>query len=108
MVISMEEYRTFIFYGSIRASVEALDEESGNKLLRAVMIYGTEGVVPETDSVTLAILLSIIPNIDYCNKRWNKSPNVQKDKTESEDSWETNLGEGMALMYPNPLILKRR
>jgi hypothetical protein len=80
MVNSMSDYQNFLFYGSIRESVEELPEDLGNKLLRAVMIYGTEGVIHEDDPTIKAVLRSIAPNIERCHKRWEDRLAYQKNK----------------------------
>jgi len=69
----MAEYENFVFYGSMRQTVEALPEEMGNKLLRTIMEYGTTGILENDDTVIYAIMLSIIPNIKSAKKRYSAS-----------------------------------
>ncbi len=86
------EYDSFMFFGSIRESVEALGEEDGNKLLRAVMIYGTEGEVKTDDPMIKAILFSIIPNIDNAHVRhqqnleWKEKRRREREEEERRKS----------------------
>jgi len=86
MVKSMAEYRNFVFYGSIRKSIEALGGELGIKLMWAVMIYGTEGIIVEDDPVVLAVMCSIIPNMDYSTKRFENRLAYQKAKMLNQPS----------------------
>ena len=68
----VSEYKGFVFFPSIRQSIEALSAKQGKELLWAVMIYGTEkNIIPCTKGVR-AVLLSIIPNIDSQEIRYNK------------------------------------
>ena len=84
------KYDSFMFFGSMRESVEALSEEDGNRLLRAIMIYGTEGEVKTDDPMIKAILFSIIPNIDNAHVRhqqnleWREKRRKEKEKEEEE------------------------
>lgn len=66
-------YQNFVFYGSMRESVDALPEELGNKLLRAIMNYGTDGEIDRSDVIIYAILCSIIPNINKAKERYSAS-----------------------------------
>ena len=80
------KYDSFMFFGSMRESVEALSEEDGNKLLRAIMIYGTEGEVKTDDPMIKAILFSIIPNIDNAHVRHQQSlERREKKRREKEE-----------------------
>lgn len=80
------KYNSFMFFGSIRESVEALSEEDGNKLLRAVVIYGTEGIVKSDDPLTRAVLFSIIPNIDNAHVRHQQSlERIERSRQEKEE-----------------------
>ncbi len=81
------KYKNFLFFGSIRESVETLSEEEGNKLLRAVMIYGTEGILEAEDPLIKAILMSIKPNIDKAHA------NYQEAKKRTENYYKRKRGE---------------
>lgn len=59
-----KEYDNFIFYGSIRKSMEALPENYRDRYLKAVIIFGTEGIVLDEDPIILALLQSLAPNIE--------------------------------------------
>ncbi|MEI8198742.1 MAG: DUF6291 domain-containing protein [Eubacteriales bacterium] len=66
------EYDNFIFFGSIRGSLDALQDEcQQKKLLWAVIRYGTEGVIEETDPLILAVMAAIIPNLDNAKLRYS-------------------------------------
>ncbi len=82
---SSKGYKNFMFFGSMRESVEVLPEEQGNKLLRAIMIYGTEGIIVEEDPAILAILYSMIPNIDRTHKRYKEKLEYKKLKQAETD-----------------------
>ena len=80
-----KKYNSFLFFGSIRESVDALSIEDGNKLLRAVMIYGTEGIVETDDPMIKAILFSIVPNIDNAHVRHQQAlERIERSRREKE------------------------
>lgn len=83
------KYTSFMFFGSIRESVEALSEEDGNKLLRAVMLYGTEGILENDNPLIYAILLSIKPNIDKASARYKEKIENSKKYRESQKTKKT-------------------
>ena len=64
------DYERFIFYGSFRKTIEVLEEELGNKVLRAIMNYGTTYELPKINpddadsTIVFAIMQSIIPVIE--------------------------------------------
>ena len=85
-VIAMEnkQYDNFIFYGSIRKTMETLPEQYRDRYLKAVIIYGTESIVLEEDPIILALLQSLAPNIEnaktqYLVRKAKKQLNMQND-----------------------------
>lgn len=66
----MSEYQNFVFYGSMRESIDALPEELGNKLLRAIMNYGTDGEIDRSDAIIYSLMCSIMPNINKAKERY--------------------------------------
>lgn len=73
MEINTDKYENFVFYGSMKQTIDALPTDMGNALLRAIMNYGTTGEIDDSDSIIHAIMLSIIPNIDSAKKRFKTS-----------------------------------
>lgn len=69
----MCEYRDFLFYGNYRACYELLPIEFKNEFLNVLVTYGTEGVLPKTNSYIEALMSSIIPNIDKSCLRYQRA-----------------------------------
>lgn len=67
-------YDNFVFYGAIREAVDSLPEDVGNRLLRAVMNYGTAGEMPDPrDAVVYAVMSGYMPNIQNAKNRYSAS-----------------------------------
>ena len=73
-----EEKGGFVFFPSFKESVESLPEETGNKLLRAIMIYGIDGIIVDDDPFIKSLILAIKPNIEHSHKRFKKSQENKK------------------------------
>lgn len=70
----MTNYESFVFYGAIRESVDSLPEDVGNRLLRAVMNFGTAGELPDPkDPIVYAVMMGYIPNMTNARKRYENS-----------------------------------
>lgn len=67
-------YDNFVFYGVIRDAVDSLPEDVGNRLLRAVMNYGTTGELPDPkDAIVYAVMSGYMPNIKNAKTRYSNS-----------------------------------
>lgn len=98
----MTNYENFVFYGAIRESVDSLPEDVGNRLLRAIMNFGTAGELPDPkDTIVYAVMMGYIPNITNARKRYEinkangKSGGAQKQYSDTEI--ETYLKSGMGI-----------
>ena len=94
-VNELEEKGGFVFFPSFKESVESLPEDRGNKLLRAIMIYGIDGIIVDDDPFIKSLILAIKPNIDHSHKRFKKSQenkkkwlNKKNKDTDTKDSSE--------------------
>lgn len=86
-----QEYKSFVFYGSIRETIERLPKKHGDELLRVIMHYGTSGVIiPCTKSVE-AVFMSIKPNIDAAEKRYRKRGETMAKKQQASKNEEPAL-----------------
>lgn len=96
-----EETGGFVFFRSFKESVESLPYEQGNKLLRALMKYGIDGIIVDDDPFIRALVVAMKPNIDNSHKQFKKAQerkkkwakkNGKKDNTDdsSESTDESN------------------
>ena len=81
-----EEKGGFVFFPSFKESVESLPEETGNKLLRAIMIYGIDGIIVDDDPFIKSLILAIKPNIEHSHKRFKKSQENKNDDSSQKTS----------------------
>jgi hypothetical protein len=73
-----EEKGGFVFFPSFKESVESLPEEQGNKLLRALMKYGIDGIIVDDDPFIRALVVAMKPNIDNSHKQFKKAQERKK------------------------------
>lgn len=77
------DYQGFLFFPSIRESIDALPTRQGRELLWAVTVFGTERkIIPCTKAVH-SVLLSIIPNITCQQARYRQKV-AAMEKAEEE------------------------
>jgi hypothetical protein len=55
-----------------------LPEEQGNKLLRALMKYGIDGIIVDDDPFIRALVVAMKPNIDNSHKQFKKAQERKK------------------------------
>ena len=73
-----EETGGFVFFRSFKECVESLPEEQGNKLLRALMKYGIDGIIVDDDPFIRALVVAMKPNIDNSHKQFKKAQERKK------------------------------
>jgi hypothetical protein len=73
-----EEKGGFVFFPSFKESIESLPEEQGNKLLRALMKYGIDGIIVDDDPFIRALVVAMKPNIDNSHKQFKKAQERKK------------------------------
>ncbi|MBQ4109488.1 MAG: helix-turn-helix domain-containing protein [Clostridia bacterium] len=62
---------SFVFYPSFAETVNDFPEEIGNKLLRAIVNYGTYGIMPDDeDYIIKGVMRTIKRNIDKAKERY--------------------------------------
>lgn len=78
------DYQGFLFFPSIRQSIDALPAKQGRELLWAVTVFGTERkIIPCTKAVR-SVLLSIIPNITCQQTRYKQKVEAMKKDEEEK------------------------
>jgi len=76
-----KHYEKFIFYGNFRKTIDVLPEAVGNKILRAIMNYGTAYETPQIKSddpdstIVYAIMQTIIPTLEAQKARYESKSN---------------------------------
>jgi hypothetical protein len=103
------EYEKFVFYGSFRKTIEVLSEQVGNKILRAIMNYGTSYELPEIKSddpdstVIYAIMQQIIPNIEAQKTKYENASNGGRPVNHPQEDFDILFNSG----FTNVEIVKQ-
>lgn len=72
--LKLEEYDSFVFYGSWRELLNGFEEETAKEILWQVMLYGTDEKLTTQNKMIEGIILgAIAPNIRKAKDKYNKA-----------------------------------
>lgn len=67
----LNKRNSFVFYRSYFDCINELPDDYKLKVALAIMNYGLNNVIEDSDSIVKSILASIIPMINNCNHRYD-------------------------------------
>jgi hypothetical protein len=103
------ELENFVFYGSFKKTIDVLPEQLGNKVLRAIINYGTAYELPkikqdDADSaIVYAIMQTIIPNIEAQKQKYENGSNGGRPIRYPQEDFDILFNSG----FTNSQIIER-